>query len=84
MMMSLYKSGQDNFTRKIEHRIRGRRKLFVFGDLPDDSVLGVQAGVFQFMALAVYPHKDLGVFCERGGHGGMNTGLPNSAPCWEG
>ena len=44
------------------------RKLRHRADLPDDAVLGIDAGIFQFPARAVHGDEDVGVLGKQAGH----------------
>ncbi len=68
MVMRVDETRQHDLATEINHRISRGGQLITGADLFDDAILGVEATVFQFTALAIHRDEDSGVFSEQGGH----------------
>jgi hypothetical protein len=68
VMVGINETRQNDLPGKINHRVGRGGKFFVRADLPNETVLDVKPGAFQFPALAVHGDQDFGIFGEESGH----------------
>ena len=68
VMVGINETRQNDLPGKINHRVGRGGKFFVWADLPNETVLDVEPGAFQFPALAVHGDQDFGIFGEESGH----------------